>query len=190
MISPIVDQFIAQSFDRAIFIVKEPVNNEGLIWALIPILATLILIELYYGRYRREEIGWNTAFGNSLILIFVSADLIKRLIQTNTLGTDPIKTGIVVGLIATGFILTFVDFFHAMPKEWAFALSSKLPTSFLAIIATLFIYINIPIDYITAATLFLLLLTMYIVIIIVHHLIPAFKGLLPEEVPDPLLEED
>lgn len=190
MISPVVDQFIAESFSRAMFIVKEPIKNEGLIWALIPILATLILIELYFGRYRKEEIGWNTAFGNSLILIFVSTDLIRRLIQTNALGADPIKTGIAVGLIATGFILTFVDFFHAMPKEWAFAISSKLPTSFLAIIATLFIYINIPIDYVTTFALFLLLLAVYIAIIIIHHLIPAFKGLLPEEVSDSLLEED
>ncbi|MBS3171964.1 hypothetical protein J4438_00060 [Candidatus Woesearchaeota archaeon] len=190
MISSTIDKFIAESFDRALFVVQEPLKNEELIWALIPIIVTLILIEIYFGRYRREELGWNTAFGNSLILIFVSADLIKYSIRTNILGTDPIKTGIIVGLITVGFIITFVDFFHMMPREWAFAISSKLPTSFLAIISMLFIYIDIPIDYITATALFLLLLNMYIVLIIIHHLIPAFRGLFPEEVPDPILEED
>lgn len=190
MISPVIDKFIANSFDRGLFIIQEPLKNEELIWALIPIIATLILIELYFGRYKREEIGWNTAFGNSLILIFVSADLIKYLIRTDALWLDPIKTGIVAGLIGVGFIMTFVDFFHILPKEWAFAISSKLPTSFLAVISILFIYISIPIDYITAGALFLLLLAAYIIIIIIHHLVPAFKGLFPEEVPDPLLEED
>ena len=36
-----------------------------------------LIMTLYFGRHRDEELGWNTAFGNSLTLLFVSIDLFR-----------------------------------------------------------------------------------------------------------------
>ena len=105
---------LSNGLERAIYILSQPLSNENLMWILVPLFLTLILMELYFGRYKKEELGWNTAFGNSLILIFVSANLINHLINNN-LWADPVKAGVVFTLLILGFTLTLLDYFHALP---------------------------------------------------------------------------
>ncbi len=185
MISPTIDLFLQQSYERAIDILRITITNQDVLWILAPLVATLILMELYFGRYKQEELGWNTAFGNALVLIFISANLINHLIQNN-LWANPLKSGIVIGLLLVGFLLTVIDFFHWLPEDWAFTISSKFPISFLALLAILFVYGNIPTDYITLGALIMIFIASYLTITILHYLIPTFKGLLPQEVPDPI----
>jgi hypothetical protein len=150
----------------------------------VPLFLTLILMELYFGRYESEELGWNTAFGNSLILIFVSANLVNHLVNNN-LWVDPIKAGVVYTLLLIGFILTILDYFHALPEQLAFTISSKFPISFIAFLAILFVYVDIPLDYITLIALIGIFIIAYLIISIVHILTPTFHGLMSQEVPNP-----
>ncbi len=188
MISPAIDYFLAQTTERAVYILKQPFTNEEVIWILAPLIITLILMELYFGRYRQEELGWNTAFGNSMVLIFISANLVHY-IQRNDLWTDPIRAGIVITLLLVGFVLTILDFFHILPEDFAFAVSSKFPISFLAFLSILFVYGNIPMDKFTIYGFIAIFILTYVLITLLHYLTPAFKGLLPQEVPDPIEEE-
>ncbi len=175
---------LSNGLERAIYILSQPLSNENLMWILVPLFLTLILMELYFGRYKKEELGWNTAFGNSLILIFVSANLINHLINNN-LWADPVKAGVVFTLLILGFTLTLLDYFHALPEKLAFTVSSKFPISFIAFLAILFVYIDIPLDTTTLVALTLIFLAAYLVISIVHFLTPTFHGLMSQEVPDP-----
>ena len=189
MFGPTIDLFLQQTYARSIYILKQPVTNEEVIWILAPLIVTLILMEVYFGRYRKEELGWNTAFGNSLILIFVSANLL-RFIVINDLWTDPIRSGTIIVLLLVGFILTFIDFFHTLPEDWAFTMSSKFPISFIAFLAILFIYGNIPLDKITLSAFVLIFIAAYLIMTIIHYLTPAFRGLMPQEVPEPTKEKE
>ena len=175
--------FLSQSLERGIFILRH-IMKEEVLWILAPLVLTLVLMEIYFGRYRREELGWNTAFGNSLILIFVSANLLGHIV-VNNLWTDPIRAGTVITLLFVGLVLTLLDFFHALPESWAFAVSSKFPISFIAFLAILFVYGEIPLDYITLVAFIGILLAAYIIITLVHYTTPAVRSLLPQEVPDP-----
>ena len=177
--------FLSTSFERALYILKQPMNNEDLLWIIVPLALTLILMEFYFGRYKREELGWNTAFGNSLILIFVSANLINHLARQD-LWADPIKTGIVLVLLLVGFLLTTLDFFHALPESLAFTISSKFPISFISFLAILFVYIDIPIDYYTSGALTMIFIAAYLIITSIHFLTPTFRGLLSKDVPEPI----
>lgn len=189
MISPAIDSFFTQSFERAIFILKQPVTNDEVIWILAPLIVTLLLMEIYFGRYRKEELGWNTAFGNSLILIFISANLI-HFIQKNNLWADPVRTGTVLVLLLVGLVMVLIDFFHALPESWAFAMSSKFPMSFIAFLAILFVYAEIPLDHITLSAFIIIFIAAYVIMTVIHNATPAFKGLLPQEVPDPTVKEE
>jgi hypothetical protein len=177
--------FLSSSLDRAAFIIKQIIDNKDLLWILAPIIVSLILMELYFGRYEREELGWNTAFGNSLILIFVSANLVNHMRSFDLWG-DPIKLGVLITLVSVGIFLTFIDYFHALPESWAFAISSKLPMSFISFMASLFVYIKLPADSITLGAFGIILIASYIVISIMHFLTPTFKGLLSRDVPEPM----
>jgi len=179
-----IQEIFVSSYERAIHILSQPLTNENLLWILVPLFLTLILMELYFGRYESEELGWNTAFGNSLILIFVSANLVNHLVNNN-LWVDPIKAGVVYTLLLIGFILTILDYFHALPEQLAFTISSKFPISFIAFLAILFIYVDIPLDYITLIALIGIFIIAYLIISIVHILTPTFHGLMSQEVPNP-----
>jgi len=186
MISPIVDEFLLQTISRAVYILRQPFTNEEVIWILAPLIAALILMEIYFGRYKDEELGWNTAFGNSLILVFISANLIHFVIR-NHLITDPVRSGVVIVLILVGIILTIIDYFHALPEDWAFALSSRFPMSFIAFLAILFVYSEIPLDQITLGAFIFIFIVAYVLVTIIHYTTPAVRSLLPRDVPDPTL---
>ena len=136
-------------FDRFLEITVAPYYYRDMLWTLIPLTIALLLIELYFGRYKHEELGWNTAFGNTLVLLFISMDLFRRLDNTDLLFLSNPKV-IIAGVVALfGVSLSLIDFFHVLPKRIAYWISSKTPMNFLACIAVILIYAEIPLDRIT-----------------------------------------
>ncbi|HLD02443.1 MAG TPA: hypothetical protein VJC07_01960 [Candidatus Nanoarchaeia archaeon] len=136
-------------FDRFLEILRAPYTYSDMLWSLAPVVAALLLIELYFGRYKHEELGWNTAFGNTLVLLFVSIDLFRRLYTTGTLHPENPKLMIAAIVAVFGILLSFIDFFHLLPKRLAWDVSSKTPMNFLACIAVILVYAEIPLDRIT-----------------------------------------
>jgi nucleoside-diphosphate-sugar epimerase len=43
---------------KSMFTGKQPLLTKEMLWILLPSLATLFLFELYFGRYKLEELGW------------------------------------------------------------------------------------------------------------------------------------
>jgi len=190
---PTIQQGLVQFFyatkERTIEIIKSPITNPDMLWLLIPLIASLILLEFYFGRYSEEELGWNTAFGNSLALIFISIILAKHMYDYQLL-YDANKVSIVASVLLVGIILAFLDFFHALPKEFAFKLSAKLPIDYLAFIAIVFVFTNLPANSVTAAAFFAILVMLVILIGIIHKLAPKFKEWVLPEPPAPTKESD
>ena len=190
---PIIQQGLIQFYyatkERTIWIIKSPITNPDMLWLLIPLIASLILLEFYFGRYSEEELGWNTAFGNSLALIFISIILAKHMYDYQLI-YDPNKVSIVAAVLIIGIILAFLDFFHTLPKEFAFKLSAKLPIDYLAFIAIVFVFTNIPANGVTAAAFLAILIILIIIIGIIHKLAPKFKEWVLPEPPSPTKESD
>lgn len=44
-----------------------PFQHPDIISSILPIVVGAIVIELYFGRYEQEELGWNTSVGNAVI---------------------------------------------------------------------------------------------------------------------------
>lgn len=136
-------------------------------------------MELYFDRYKREELGWNTAFGNSLVLIFVSLDIIKYLYVHGMLEYVMMENALAIAVIMLGLALTVMSFFHVLPKEVAFGLSSRLPINIIAYLTVVVIYAGIPINVTTgvAAVIFAILVGLFLKL--VGWLIPE-SGEIPE----------
>jgi len=172
--TPIIEQntreFLFATKERALLILKAPLTNPDMLWLLVPLILTMLLLEFYFGRYKEEELGWNTAFGNSLVLIFISVSLVRHL-YTNSLWNE---TNIIVvsALITFGLLLTMIDFYHLLPKEMAYGISSKIPLNFIAYVAITLVYIELPIDYITASAFLTILLLLFILVGIIHFTTP------------------
>lgn len=150
-----------------------PFKYQDMLWILVPLIISVALMEVYYGRYKHEEIGWSSVFGNSVVLIFVSIDLFRHLYGQGTLGFTDFRNLLAIGIMLEGFVLTMIGFLHVLPKKFAFSLGSKLPTSLIAYMAIILIYAPVEIN---------LWVILFSVIIVVGLtlLLGSFRSIIPQ----------
>lgn len=134
---------------RAWEIAKALFKHPEMLWIIIPVVVSMIFISYYFGKYKKEELGWNTAFGNSVVLLFACMDLFRYLYGNQLLGWNN-YTILVSVVLMEGIILTTLDFLHALPKSFAFALSSGMTVNTIVLFLILLVYGQIPLDHITA----------------------------------------
>lgn len=134
---------------RIWLILKSVFKQPDMLWVIVPVAISMLLISYYFGKYKKEELGWNTAFGNSVVMIFTCASLYRYLYSAGLFGWNS-YTILVSVVLLEGFILTLLDFLHAMPKSFAFALSSGMTVNTILIFLVIIIFGKIPFDYITA----------------------------------------
>jgi len=165
--------------DRFLEILLAPYYFRETLWMVIPILVTMLLMETYFGRYEFEDLGWNSAFGNSLVLIFVSIDLMRHIYnlegwQGLTIITP--YTLLVVAVIFEGILLTLTSFYHLLPRDFAFNLTSTLPINFIAYLSVILVYTRIPVIN------FFTILSSLVLLIIFALIIRGVKAFVPKVV--------
>ncbi|MDD5253617.1 MAG: hypothetical protein PHG05_00755 [Candidatus Nanoarchaeia archaeon] len=159
-------------FERVWDLVKAPIDFPQMFWILTPLLLNLLLMEFYFARYKREELGWNTAFGNSLVLVFVSIDLIRHQVSSLTFNFFDLRFLLLVSVIFIGALLTLLDFFHILPKSLAFVVSSKFPINSIMLLLIILTYSLIPLDSTTLIASLIFLILFYFLLEVVWILIP------------------
>ncbi len=173
---------------RFIEILKAPLVHKGMLWMTIPLVATMLLLMYYFSRFKKEELGWNTAVGNSLILIFVGMDLLRNLaaagaftLASLTSLTSNIKILVALFIIAEGILLFMADFVHALPKRFAFFISSPIYINLTAYMGLVLVYSDVPIDIITILAAVMLYAFFLLIFFIMRKVIPENAKEIEEE---------
>jgi len=170
-------------FNRGVDIVEAPYFNQDMLWMLLPLLATLLLMEFYFGRYKDEELGWNTAFGNTLVLAFISVDLFRHLyepsgqtlIQFISMASD-IKVIIPLVIAGLALLLMLVDFFHFLPKKVAYILCSPAYINLIGLLGIIIVYTStIPLDWTTIFACIILFVIANLISLVLYYIIPSYK---------------
>ena len=154
--------------------------NYSVLGAVAPLLITLLFLDVYFGRWKNEKLGWNTAFGNSIVLLFVSVNLFSslwgRYSENIFLRATVLPKFILVMLIMTQAVLLMtVVYLHAIPKNFSFFLASPLTINLLAFITIILVYAEIPLDIHTFTAALILYILMYLIFLYIKHLIPPSK---------------
>lgn len=175
---------IATFFTQAVFptlwqLIQTPLQQKEILWTILPLLISAFFVELYFGRYKTEALGWNTAFANCISLLWVTAALLRFLYEHhgwqafttwNMQTTTP--SLIILGILMSWSLLfAITTYFHTFPKQVAFLFTSTIPINMVALIITLIIMGGFPITHVTfiAAVLsFIILTTLFA---IVHALV-------------------
>lgn len=172
--------FIPTLAQRFWDIVSAPIRIPGMLWIVVPLVAALLMMEFYFSRYTKEELGWNTAVGNSLVLIFVSIDLLRHIYgDTNFFALDitqllVVKKTLIALAVALGaFLLLFTEFFHWLPKKFAFFVSSSLPVNLIAYLSIILVYSDIPLDIHTLLSGVVMFVLLLLVFKLVYLVVPA-----------------
>ncbi len=164
--------FLPDLFGRIWDLISAPGKNPEMIWIVVPIVVSLLVMTIYFGRYSKEELGWNTAVGNTLLLVFVGVDLLRTIynnphieVSIEVGGFDiPVKTLVALLVLFQGFALLYANFFHWMPKQIAFFITSALPVNLTAYVAIAVVYSDVPLRWMTvlaAVVLFIVLLVFF-----------------------------
>lgn len=156
-------------FTRLWELASAPFRFPEVQWIVLPLLVTLILLEVYFFRNTDEELGWNTAVANGLVLLFIGIDLTRHLFDYVTPSqvfatiVAAAKEGGEVGafmvplfLLLYGTVITVLSFFHLLPKAIAYKLANHAPVNFLAYVAAVAVYSEkagnpVPLDAYTVA---------------------------------------
>ncbi len=171
-------QTAEQVWDRTIELVLAPVNNIDMLWIAIPLLITTLFMILYFGRHKREELGWNTAFGNTMVFIFVAVAIIREMYIQGGESFDGIFTpglygALALGLCVTSGLLMFFTYFHLLPKRLAFFMFSAPPINVAVYAVMSLVYANVAVDHITVLAAVVLL----VAILVIGKLLQLIVGL-------------
>lgn len=129
--------------ERVMIFVREPIDNPEILPNVLPLVMGLVVMELYFGKHKKESLGWNTAVGNAVLWISTGISLY----MTASLGE--IQQYLVYGLIGIGFFVLYMDFFHKWPSTVAFVVSSAATIYTIAYILVIIVKTGMPMDMIT-----------------------------------------
>lgn len=137
-------------------LVSAPFYHPHMQWIIIPLILTFLATEFYFFRHTDEELSWNAALVNSMVLIFIAIDLTKTAfhekppLQVAQLFAASLTSGESIGMFLViifigglGLALATINYFHLLPRRLAFILSSHPPINFIAYFAIVIVYSHI-----------------------------------------------
>lgn len=148
-------EFAALVWARFLELALVPLRNTDMLWAAVPLVAATAFITLYFARHQREELGWNTAFGNTMVFLFMAMNLIREMYQSSSppswenVTSNPLYLTFTVALACAGAFLMLVTYFHLLPKRLAFAIFSAVPINVAAYVMISIVYAGVPADPVT-----------------------------------------
>ncbi|MBN1924005.1 MAG: hypothetical protein JW791_04580 [Nanoarchaeota archaeon] len=170
----IVAYFIEMFFPRLTKIILTPFVYPGLLWIVLPLVAATILMILYFGRYRNEQLGWSTAFSNNIVLIFVSINLLQHLSGQQLLLSD--KALFVYLVLLYNLTQLIINYLHLIPKGVSFIINSTIPINVIHYVAIIITYSDIVFDATTFLAIFILILLIYGLARILWFFVPMSKS--------------
>ncbi|PIN74716.1 hypothetical protein COV18_05850 [Candidatus Woesearchaeota archaeon CG10_big_fil_rev_8_21_14_0_10_37_12] len=141
--------FLERILEQLFILINAPRLAPELWWVAAPLLFTLLVMSFYFGLYKKEELGWNTALGNTIVLLFVGIDLLRTLYHyTRPASFENFlffwETLLLVCIILIEALLLFYfAFTHALPKHIMFFLASPLPVNVQAYVIACVVYLQL-----------------------------------------------
>lgn len=175
---------------RVIELALAPLRNQDMLWTAVPLLIATLFITLYFGRNRREELGWNTAFSNTMVFLFVAINIIRAMYNYGgswgSVISNKLYLLLSLALAGTSVLLMFVTYFHLLPKRLAFFIFSAPPINVSVYVVMTMVYANVPPDYLTALAGFVFL----IIIILLGKMLQFLIRLVGLAEPEPEAMEE
>lgn len=153
-------------------IFSSPLKDPSIWWLLAPIILFWLVIEIYFGRHKKEKLGWNTALGNGLNMFWIMIISLKVLFE-GQLGLHNLDKLVFVVFIALySIFIIFVSFTHKIKENVFFLVASPTIVYYLSGIAILWVYNLLAINIWVIID----LITLYIIILI-------FEAILKKAIP-------
>lgn len=128
--------FLQGMLDALWEIVRSPFKEWSVWWFLAPLIILWIVLELYFGRYKSETLGWNTSLANGISLVWINIESMRFLFSNHPepflLRFIPITV-----ILSYGAFIIYVSFTHKFSGNVAYTLAAPTPIYFLSFISVL-----------------------------------------------------
>ncbi|MBN1544237.1 hypothetical protein JW898_02120 [Candidatus Woesearchaeota archaeon] len=178
-----IDYAIHTAAPRISELILAPLNSPEMLWTLAPMMIALVLMQIYFGRNKDKALGWNTAFGNSIALIFISVSLLRSVYISSgdisikgflhaAVAFNDLRIIIIVLLAMYSILLSMISFFHWLPERLAFFMMNSIPINVTAYVVIVLVNSDIPLDRHTLFAGVVIFLVVYAVAMIFRSIIP------------------
>jgi len=116
-------------------IIATPFIDPSVLWLLLPLVMFWLVIEIYFGKHKRESMGWNTGLANGMTITWITLDVLKNVGFTATM-----KSFALLGFLGYGVLIIFASFEHALSKGLENLVASPTVTYYLCAVAILWGY--------------------------------------------------
>lgn len=165
--NPVVDSYVQ--------ILQFPINNPEFIPSLIPLFIGLVVLELYFGRYTDEHLGWNSAVSNATLILTTGLTLLYELHSLN-ISSGP-RFIVAYSILFLGLTILVLNFYHLWPAELAYNLSSASLTHTLVYITIAVVYEGLMPNMNTFLAVIGVFLTFFFAFMVLRHV--ENHGLVP-----------
>jgi hypothetical protein len=172
-----INELVVSVSSSFIELVSAPFKNPFLLWQIIPLLGLWVILELYFGYYKHEKLGWNTALANGVSLFWVALGTIQYVWERGY-SEEYLSVFIFVFamVVYAGFII-FITFKHFLSKKVAFFIASPPIIYYSCIMVILVTYEAIHLSGPMLLAILLLFIFFLIIKIIVQHRLPDKSSL-------------
>ncbi|MFC1704765.1 hypothetical protein ACFLZ6_00370 [Nanoarchaeota archaeon] len=117
-------------------IVASFTTDSSLWWFLAPVILLWIMLEVYFGKYKREKLGWNTSLGNAITLTWITIESMRFLFDTQP--TDFwFRFGVIIAILLYALMIVYFAFSHRLSANITYNLASPSPIYFLSMVTIL-----------------------------------------------------
>ncbi|MEM2908744.1 MAG: hypothetical protein QW590_01810 [Candidatus Bilamarchaeaceae archaeon] len=177
---------------RFVQLVEAPLSDPQMLWSAVPLVIATLFMTLYFGKYKQEELGWNTAFGNTMVFLFMALNLIRQMYYADGVGSwdnvlsNNFYLSVSIALTVVALVLMLITYYHLLPRKVAFFLFSAPPINVSVYVLMTIIYTGVPADYITLLAALILFFIIFIILKLIQTLEraaskPEGLSFMPEE---------
>jgi hypothetical protein len=114
-----------------------PLKDPSILWLLTPIILFWFVMEIYFGRYKTENLGWNSALGYGLSMFWIVVISFRTIFENNFELFSIDKLLFVVAVAVYSIIIILISFTHRAKAKIFFLFTSPTLVYYLFGIALL-----------------------------------------------------
>ena len=164
-----------------------PFKSLDVLWVLVPLFILWIVLEIYFAKYQKEKVGWNTALANGITLGWITLTGMRAVFSSKP-EDFWLRFAANIVILVYASILMYGSFTHKISPKWNFVLASPTPVYFLGVFSVMWSYGTLDISRYVLLDLVIL----FILIVILIHIFRYFSkpaGIEREGEEVPSLEE-
>jgi len=144
------------------------VKDPSIWWFLAPVFLLWVGMEIYFGQYKKERLGWNSALANGISFTWINIAAFRVIFMEGKFSEDFwLRTLILSIFFLYGVSVIYISFFHKTSQKFSAMLAGPTRIYFLSVVSILWgqgilsitnwIFIDLLIAYIVFAIFFWLI---------------------------------